>query len=568
MAIPLTFLNRVAIPLVVAALYLNKDGSTGVDLSEQALLFDKTMRLSDQVLSHAKGELEVEGEPEEFDYIVVGGGSAGAVIVNGIASHSTVLLLEAGGDPNSVLDIPFAHDVFWSARIMDWNYTTVQQTRACLYNLNGYCSWPRGKALGGTSSINIMLYNRCRPKDYDLWANFTGDASWSWENIKDIYNRLEDYHGLYENEDNVNNTHGSNGNVYVGKVDYLPGLDILKDALQEKGIPTGDLDGGEFNYGFSTVDYSIKDGMRWGAYQSHLQMALDKQNMLIRRYALVTKILFNGTRAIGVDYERHGQKGLKAFARKEVILSAGVMESPKLLMLSGIGPKEHLDYLNITTLVDLPAVGEHLQDHPGVDILGENGMGFLLNTTLGTFLNNSQFVLQFLENGTGPLNSYSRSPRLMKGYLNSSFNIDKDWPEVYIYVYERFHGNQNPPLEEIYFTVHLARSSTEGSIKLVSNDPEDKPSIDPNFFHDPTDVEKLVDVIQVMMNLFMNSTAYEKYGIQMLSPFETCKADNEFLSREYWKCYVYQMTTPRFHTTSTCRMGPNNTVAVVDSQLR
>ncbi|CAL8137528.1 unnamed protein product [Orchesella dallaii] len=566
MAIPLGFLSRLAIPLVVAALYWNGPGE--IDLGQQAQIFESTMRLADQVLFEAQNE--VNSTSQTFDYIIVGAGTAGSLLANLLSeANNSVILLEAGGDPNPILDIPYAHaDVFWRTRIMDWNYTTVKQNRSCLYKFDGNCWWPRGKALGGTTSINVGVYNRCLRKDYDSWANFTGDSSWSWENLKGILNDIEDYHGAYEDDNNGN--HGQNGEVYVGKVDYLPGLEVLKEALTEKGIPIGDLDGGEIQYGFSTVDYNIKDGMRWSSYKSHLEPALSRSNLVVERYATAHKILFNGTQAIGVEYERHGSM-LEAFARKEIIVSAGAVESPKLLLLSGIGPKDHLDSLNISTLVDLP-VGKYLQEHPGMDILGKDNVGFVLNTTFGMNLKDPELVMQFIENGTGPFNSYSRNPRLMKGYLNSSFNSDKDWPENYIFVYEKFteRGDGLPPQEEVYFTVELMRSTTTGSVKLASTDPHDKPLIDPNFFEDPTDIDRMIDAIEVMLDVFFNSTAYQQQGITMFEPFELCSVEEGhlFLSREYWRCYIHQFGDPHFHTTSTCRMGPGPEVAVVDSMLR
>ncbi|ODM95207.1 Oxygen-dependent choline dehydrogenase [Orchesella cincta] len=538
MSIPLDFVSRLAIPLVVAALYWNGPGE--VDLGEQAQIFENTMRLADQVLFEA--ENKVNSSSPTFDYIIIGAGTAGSLLANSLSEANNVLLLEAGGDQNPILDIPYAHaDVFWKTRVMDWNYTTVKQNRSCLYNFNGSCWWPRGKALGGTTAINVGVYNRCLRKDYDSWANFTGDSSWSWENLRETLNDIEDYHGAYEGESN-----------------------------EKKGIPIGDLDGGEIQYGFSTVDYNIKDGQRWGSYKSHLEPALNRSNLVVERYATAQKILFNGTQAIGVVFERHG-KVLQAFANKEVIVSAGAVESPKLLLLSGIGPKEHLDSLNISTLVDLP-VGKYLQEHPGMDILGKDNMGFVLNTTFGMNLKEPELVQQFVENGTGPFNSYSRNPRLMKGYLNSSFNSDKDWPENYIFVYEKFseRGNGEPPQEEVYFTVELMRTRTTGSVKLASSDPNEKPLIDPNFFEDPTDIDRMIDAIEVMMDVFLNSSAYRQHGIKLFEPFELCSVEegHQFLSRDYWRCYIHQFGDPHFHTTSTCRMGPSPDVAVVDSSLR
>ncbi|CAL8070794.1 unnamed protein product [Orchesella dallaii] len=506
-----SFITRYAIPLVVATLFLGD-----VDVPQQVEIFDKTQRLTDETLSKGRGE--GEGPPESFDYIIVGGGSAGALLANRLTAsgENRVLLLEAGGDPNPIMDVPFAQRFYWNS-VMDWNYTTVKQDRSC-HLFGGNCIWPRGKALGGSSSVNGLVYNRCKPKDYDSWANFTGDQSWSWANVKETFNSIEDYHGFHEATAGSN--HGYGGEMYVGTIDYLPGVEVIEEVLREKEIPIGDLNGGdEFTYGFSKIDYNIKDGMRCGTYQAFLEPILNRTNLVIYRYAYAIRVETisegNRRRAIGITYERHGEIRT-ALVQKEVILSAGVVESPKILMLSGIGPKEHLDEINITTLVDLP-VGKYLQEHPGMDVLGDTG-GFTLNTTFGTNFNTTDNLLQFLENGTGPMNGFlydsgDYAPQLMNGYLNSGLNSDQAWPDVYIYIHEKL--TLNPVVrEEMYFSLELVRVNSFGSIKLASNDHNDKPIIDPNFFEDLNDIERMVDVILIMMDVFMNSTTFQKYGIQ------------------------------------------------------
>ncbi|ODM88017.1 Alcohol dehydrogenase [acceptor] [Orchesella cincta] len=563
MTIPVGFITRYAIPLVVATLFLGD-----VDIPQQINIFDKTQRLSDEVLSKAMGE--GEGPPESFDYIIVGAGSAGAILANRLTAsgENRVLLLEAGGSPNPIMDVPNAQRFFWNSE-MNWNYTTVKQSRSCGAT-DGYCAWPRGKALGGSSSVNGLLYNRAKPKDYDLWANFTGDQSWSWANIKDTYNSIEDYHGYYEESAGAN--HGYGGEMYVGQLDYLPGVEVFEEALKEKGIPTGDLNGGEdFTYGFTKIDHNIKNGLRWGTYQAFLEPILNRTNLVIYRYAYAIRVetesLGNGThRAVGVTYERHGAIRT-VLAEKEVIISGGVVESPKLLMLSGIGPRERLEELNITRILDLP-VGNYLQDHPGVDITGSSG-GFRLNTTFGKDLNSYDTILQFIQNGTGPRNGFAYdggyAPQIMRGYLSSSQNQDDEWPDVHIYIRERYRPSPDEQ-EEVYFAVDIIRPVSTGTIKLASKDPNDKPIIDPNFYSHQNDMEKVIDVIEIMMDVFMNSTTYQKYGIQQLDVYEPCRGE-EFLSRNYWSCMIQERTTPYYHPTSTCRIGPDPSIAVLDSKL-
>lgn len=496
MTIPLTFLTRYAVPLIIAALYMGD-----VDIPQQFEIFDKTQRLADEALSKARHEGEGEnGGYENYDYIIIGGGSAGALLANRLteSGEDTVLLLEAGGDPNPIMEVPYAQRFYWSPNSMDWGYSTVKQNRSC-GNKGGICTWPRGKALGGSSSVNGLVYNRCKPRDYDMWAEFTGDESWSWNNVKELYNSFEDYHGFYE--ETAGDNHGKGGEMYVGKIDYIPGVEVMEEALREKGIPLGDLNAGEQNtYGFSKVDYNIKQGLRWGTYQAFLEPILSRTNLKIYRYAYAVKVdtvdiggLNN--RAMGVTYMRHGVLH-RAGVVKEVILSAGVVESPKLLMLSGFGPQGDLNALGIPVIKDLP-VGKYLQEHPGLEVIGSSG-GFRVNSTFGKDLNTTENVLQFIQNGTGPLNGFRYEngfgSQIVTGYLNSKTNDDRTLPDVLLYVQERFLQLENGTgIERFNFAIELLRSKGMGTIKLASGNPEDKPLIDPNFFADEEDLEKMVD---------------------------------------------------------------------------
>lgn len=287
MAIPLTLLNRFALPFLVATLYLGD-----VNMPEQVLFLDKTMRLADETVSTALREGSGSPADETFDYIVVGAGSAGAIVANRLSAsaQNRVLILEAGGDPNPVTDLPYGSRFFWQTGIMNWNYQTVKQERACLSN-DGICPWPRGKSLGGTSQVNGLMYNRCMPKDYDGWADFTGDATWRWENVQETFNKIESYHGFYE--ESTSDFHGKTGEMLVGKIDHIPGWEVATEALQEKGISIGDLNIGQLTNGFSRVDFNIYNGLRSGTYQAFLEPILNRTNLVIYRYATATKVLKN-----------------------------------------------------------------------------------------------------------------------------------------------------------------------------------------------------------------------------------------------------------------------------------
>lgn len=297
--------------------------------------------------------------------------------------------------------------------------------------------------------------------------------------------------------------------MYVGKIDHIPGVEVVEEALREKGFIIGDLSAGTgMTYGFSRIDHNIKQGMRWGTYQAFLEPILDRSNLVIYRYAYVTRVnmidIGDGiSKAVGVTYKRHGTV-YSARANLEVILSGGVVESPKLLMLSGIGPKEHLDKVGITTLVDLP-VGKYLQDHPGVRIVGKNG-GFRVNTTFGKVRNSTESLLEYVQNGTGPMNNFEYwgedGSQLLMGYLSSKINQDTSRPDLHVYIVEKF-TKSDPTFggrdtEKFAFSVELLGINSTGTVKLASSNPDDKPVIDPNFLSTSEEVEKIIDGKQIV----------------------------------------------------------------------
>ncbi|CAG7730564.1 unnamed protein product [Allacma fusca] len=282
---------------------------------------------------------------DKFDFIIVGGGSAGAVVANRLSENSKVLLLEAGGEPHPLHRIPLLSLFLVQLPYADWGYYTTPQKNCCLAMKSNSCSWPRGKALGGSSNLNFMVYIRGHKNDFENWANITGDPRWRYENVLRFFKKSENYHGEWDTE----HYHSHEGYLNVEQPAYKGMSDIYCRASEEIGIPRRDLNA-EYSEGCSPVYNTQKNGRRHDTCNAFLEPVRHRTNLVIRKYSQATKVLFDGpnNRAVGVAYVRHGKKQI-AYASKEVILSAGALNSPQILMLSGIGPREHLQEHGIPT---------------------------------------------------------------------------------------------------------------------------------------------------------------------------------------------------------------------------
>ncbi|CAG7834533.1 unnamed protein product, partial [Allacma fusca] len=254
-----------------------------------------------------------------FDFIVVGSGSAGAVVANRLSEHHNVLLLEAGGHPMPLSYVPVLAINLLNYPEIDWMHLTVPQTGACLAAKNQQSGWSQGKTLGGTSTINLMIQSRGCPRDYDNWAKLLQDPKWSYNEVLPFFKKMEDFHGAYENT----SLHGKGGPMNVEIVPDKSNGDVFVGAGQDFGYPKTDLNG-RFTEGFDNIYYNIKNGRRHGTYPAYLKPIMNRYTLTIEKFAHVNKILIdeNG-KAIGVEYDRHLMRK-QAFASKEVIISAGL----------------------------------------------------------------------------------------------------------------------------------------------------------------------------------------------------------------------------------------------------
>ncbi|ODM90311.1 Glucose dehydrogenase [FAD, quinone] [Orchesella cincta] len=509
-----------------------------------------------------------------------GAGSAGAVVANRLSKKYRVLLLEAGGEPNPLQYIPGFGVFFVNYPETDWMHKTVPQKYASLNSVNQQSSWSAGRGLGGTGTLNLMIYLRGHKKDFDNWGRITGDPSWSWEGVLPYFKSYEDYE-----EDGDPRYHGFGGDLRVEQPDYIGMGPEFVRAGQELGYSHCDLNA-PFTEGFDIIKFPIKDGIRQGTYKAFLEpIRRLRAKLVIRKYAHVNRVLFkHGNIAFGLEYDRHGVTR-QAFASKEVIISAGTVNSAKLLMLSGIGPRAHLQEQGIPVYADLP-VGQNLQDHIGA-YMGPFFIDKPRAVALERDLTPSAFVQWFL-GGKGIL---STTGLHATGIISSSLakaRGEGDWPDIQYFLYgfsvfktfgaafARGFGltadEQNKfyehaiDKESFLVAVSGARPFSRGFVKLGGKSPYDKPVIDPRYFTDPGDQDlySMVEGIKTLLYLTQNTTALghelgTRYTTQPLPGCEHLR----FQSDEYWECYARRYTVTLHHPVGTASMG-----SVVDTQLR
>jgi PREDICTED: similar to CG9503-PA len=519
----------------------------------------------------------------EYDYIIVGAGTAGAVVANRLSEDpfSTVLLLEAGGSENLVTDIPLSAPYIQKTPL-DWRYKTVPQKHACFGLKNRQSLWPRGKVNGGSSVLNFMLYVRGNKKDYDLWSD-QGCYDWSWENVYPYFLKSED------NQD-VSYAyypwHNRGGYLTISSPPYrTPIAHAFIEGGEYLGYPENDVNG-PIQTGFTFPQGTIRRGARCSTAKAFLSPIRKRPNIKLVNFAHVIKILFNEhKRAIGVRFQ-HQALFYDVFARKEVILSAGSINTPQLLMLSGIGPREHLNSLHIPVLADLP-VGKNLQDHiyPGgvhFTVDEKSSMVFGRDFSLSN-------LLRYFAMGRGSMTSLGGVEGL--GFINTKYaNMSEDYPDIEIHfvaggpmsdhgrglyqmyglkeeVWEKFFV-PNLIYDAISLYPVLLRPKSVGYIKLRSKNPFDHPIIDPKYLTHPDDIRRVVEGMKFCIRLG-HTPAFQKFSARLYQTvFPGCEL-YPLWSDPYIECVARSFTATIYHPVGTAKMGSKyDPTAVVDPELR
>ena len=482
---------------------------------------------------------------ETFDYVVVGAGSAGAVVAARLSEDpgTSVLLLEAGPPAEAdEISVPAAFASLFKTR-WDWNYSTAEQKQ--LHSRRAY--WPRMKALGGCSSMNAMIYIRGNRADYDGWRDAHGATGWGYDDVLPYFVRSEGntrLGGPY---------HGQDGPLTVEDRRYTHPLTHawLDSAVRAGFTRTDDFNGAE-QEGAGLYQVTCRKGRRWSTYKAYLEPAADRSNLVVRTGALVEKVVVEGGRAVGVRYRR-GAEVVTAYADGEVILSGGAVNSPQLLMLSGIGPAQHLGEHGIDVVQHLPGVGENLHDHPATPVVWhtKNATDLIQFNTLTNFL-------RAKATGTGPLVS-----NVGEGGAFFRSRDGLEAPDLQIHVAPSgFWDNALHEATTCKVTVAptLVSVFSRGRLRLRSADPTWHPDIDPAYFDDQTDLDAMV----VGVRRCIESVRAGAIADHIASPFLPAQKDP---TDEEIVAHVRANTQTLYHPVGTCAMGTGEN-AVVDPELR
>ena len=479
-----------------------------------------------------------------YDYVIIGAGSAGCVLANRLTEdpQTSVLLLEAGGpDDAQEIHIPVAFSkLFQSA--LDWTYYTEPEPQL----LNRKLYWPRGKMLGGSSSINAMIYIRGNRYDYDHWSEL-GNHGWSYVEVLPYFKKAENA------EWGPSEYHGVGGPLNVMERPHTGPLShAFIQAGIELGYPANDDFNGPSQEGFGVYQVTQKMGRRHSAAVGYLHPALSRPNLTLHTQALATKLVFDGSHAVGVAYLKDGVEQ-EIRVNKEVILSGGAVNSPQLLLLSGVGPADHLRSLNIPVVADLPGVGENLQDHLFVSVC------YASSQPLSLFgVETMENLQEYMEFQRGPLTSnVAESGAFLK---TSPDQPEPDLQFHFAPVAYVNHGLTPPEGHGYTLGPTLVTPRSRGRLTLHSANPSQHPAIFANYLSDEADIRVLIEGTKLARRL-AHTKAFAPFHDGETLPGPQIQSDDDIVS------YIRRTAETLYHPVGTCKMG-SDSLAVVDEQLR
>lgn len=497
----------------------------------------------------------------EFDYVIIGGGSAGSTLAARLTEDPkvSVCLLEAGGEGKSLTSrIPALVSAALQSKKTNWHFETVPQK-----GMNGRQGYqPRGKALGGSSAVNGMIYIRGHRIDYDNWVKM-GCNGWGYDDVLPYFKKSENHIS------GGNDYHGKTGPLHVTDPSYRSqvSLDFIAACEANQIHKTNDFNGAkQAGVGFFDVTqfhndqgaYDGRRGRRCSAAAAFLHPIMSKGNLEVITNAYASRILFEGQQATGVEYTQN-KKTHAVKAKREVILCAGAFQSPQLLMLSGIGDKEHLSEHGIDTVYHNPNVGQNLHDH--IDLL----LGYHVKKGVGTFgLSPSgifealKSIREFKRSGTGFWSTHFSQV----GAFYSVGDNAEDWPDIQLHfmpVYGPDHGRKIESKPSISCHVCILRPKSRGDVKLASNNPADAPLINPNFLSEQIDIDNLVKGIKKLRQVMATPPMDDIITNDILC--SEVKSDEDLID------VIRNNADTVYHPVGTCRMGSDKG-SVVDTELR
>lgn len=470
-----------------------------------------------------------------FDYIIVGAGSAGCVLANRLSQDPdvTVLLLEAGPpDDRPDIRVPSRYGTFENTEL-DWAYVTVPEV-ACG---NRRLMAPRGRTLGGSSSINAMIYMRGAASDFDDW----GIPGWSWADL------LPSFIGAEDNERGASEYHGVGGPLSVAdgrSANQM--MTAFVDAAIESGLPRNDDFNGTSQLGAGPFQLTQREGLRWSAANAYLHPVMHRDNLLVLTYATVDRIRFDGDRAIAVDTRQMGSSRT-IWANREIILSAGTYATAHLLQLSGVGPADHLRSRGIDVVLDQPEVGSNLSDHPAVPLVWTTPERASIHDMEGP-----QAMAQYEKDRTGPMTSNLAEAGAFGRVAKGDGLADIQWHAVPLPIVDE--GTEITE-DGIWIAPCLLQPESRGTVRLATADPTRKPVIRCNYWDEPGDLQLMREGVRRTLDMVRQESLRPYCVTPLRAPGSEDDAALDF--------FIAQNTMTLFHASGTCALG-----VVVDAELR